>query len=126
MMVRVLKGGTDMWCPECEEIATCKAIPAAHITLDPEDYAQRWFRHDHPDICWFQRGRRCLACGHDFVTAEVSAEFLEELVELRGALSELKQHAEKFQGQSKAAAASLKQLTRSLGVLKALRVYQDA
>lgn len=45
--------------------------------------AQRWTRTDYDDVAWFRRGRNCLTCGHDFLTAEVEEIFIEELVELR-------------------------------------------
>jgi hypothetical protein len=79
-IMKIEKGGTDMWCPNCKEIATCQAIPAAKVTDDKNDYAQRWYKIKHPDVNWFQRGRRCLSCNHKFVTAEADIGFLDELL----------------------------------------------
>lgn len=124
--MRVSKGGTDMFCPACKKITTCKAWPAALITLDPNDYGQRMHYTKHKDINWFQRGRECLSCGHDFVTAEVDIEFLEELVELREALSSIKSNAENYIQESAAASQSLSKLSESLSVLRALKVYKGA
>ncbi len=124
--MRVTKGGTDMFCPSCKQVTTCKAIPAAQVTYDPSDYGQRKYYTKHEDINWFQRGRECLSCDHQFVTAEVDIEFLEELVELRGALSTIKANAEAYIKESSAASQSLSKLSKSLSVLRALKVYKSA
>lgn len=124
--MRVTKGGTDMYCPSCKRVTTCKAVPAAQVTYNPSDYGQRKYYIKHDDIQFFQRGRECLSCGHEFVSAEVDQQFLEELVELRGALSDIKGNAEAFVKQSAAASVSLEKLSDSLGVLRALKVYKSA
>ena len=123
--MRVTKGGTDMFCPSCKKITTCKAIPAAQITWNTKDYGQRWQFAKHNDINWFQRGRECLNCAHEFVTAEVNKNFLDELVELRNALSSIKVNAEEYIKESEAASQSLSKLSDSLGVLRALKVYKS-
>lgn len=122
--MRIAKGGTDMWRPNCESISTCKAIPAAQVTFDAGDYAQRMHYEKHPDINFFQRGRECQSCGYSFVSAEVDLAFLEELVELRNALHSIKSDAESYVKESEAAAMSLGKLTKSLKVLRALKIYQ--
>ncbi|WP_137895044.1 hypothetical protein [Ramlibacter sp. 2FC] len=124
--MRVTKGGTDMYCPSCKEVTTCKAVPAAQVTYNPSDYGQRKYYIKHDDIQFFQRGRECLSCGHEFVSAEVDLQFLEELVELRDALSEIKGNAEAYVKESAAASVSLEKLSESLGVLRALKVYKSA
>lgn len=120
------KGGTDMWCPECKEIQTCKAIPGPEVTWDASDYTQTRYFTEHEDVHWFQRGRRCLECSHEFLTGEADMQFLDELVELRDALADLKKHAEQYTAESKKASKSLEQLSKSLGVLRALRLYKAA
>jgi hypothetical protein len=59
------------------------------------------------------------------LTAEVKEDFLNELVELREALAAIKEHAESYVEESRAAAESLSQLTASLEVLRALRIYKE-
>lgn len=122
--MKYMTGGTDMWCPKCAEIRTCKAIPGAQVTAHASDYAQRFFHPKHPDLNWFQRGRQCLSCGHRFITGEMAREFLYELVELRDALADLKKHAETYASESEKASKSLQELTRSLSVLRALDIYK--
>ena len=124
--MRVPKGGTDMYCPVCEEITTCKAIPAAQVTENSNDYAQRMYFTKHSDIHFFQRGRSCLSCGHEFVSAELNKAFLDELIELRDALSVIKMNAETYVKESNAASNSLTKLSKSLGVLRALKIYERA
>ena len=124
--MRVSKGGTDMHCPACKEVTTCRAVPAAQVTYDPSDYGQRKYYIEHDDIHFFQRGRECLGCGHEFVSAEVDLGFLQELVELRDALSAIKSHAEEYVKESAAASTSLSKLSESLGVLRALKMYKSA
>ena len=118
-------GGTQMWCPQCEEIHTCKAIPAAKVTDDPKDYGQRWHYPKHQDVQFFQRGRVCLSCGHRFVTSECDRQFLSELIELRNALADVRSNAESYISESRGASESLRNLHNSLLVLKALRLYRD-
>jgi len=124
--MRVSKGGTDMHCPSCKKVTTCKAVPAAQVIFDSSDYAQRKYYSKQSDIHFFQRGRECLSCGNEFVSAEVDLGFLEELVELRGALSAIKSNAETYMSESAAASVSLAKLSESLGVLRALKVYKSA
>lgn len=77
-------GGTKIYCPRCNSFAVCKAVSPTKIG---KPKAQRWTRTDYRDIAWFRRGRTCLSCGHDFLTAEVEEAFIEELVELRRRLA---------------------------------------
>lgn len=121
-MSRISQGGTKTWCPRCKEIKICQAIPASSIG---EKSGQRWFRKDHDDIRWFRRARRCLHCEHEFLTAEVDEHFIGELVKLREALADVKASAERYVAESKTAKRALSDLTKSLGVLRALPVYKD-
>ncbi len=124
--MKIEKGGTDMWCPGCKKIATCKAIPAPQVTDDTGDYDQRWYKSDHPDVHRFQRGRKCLSCDHEFVTGEADLGFLDELVELRDSLAEIKQNAQEYVRESKEASKSLAKLSRSLNILRSLRLYKES
>lgn len=119
-------GGTDMWCPQCKEIKTCRAIPGAQVSYNTGDYVQRRYHSTHQDLNWFQRGRECLSCKHKFLTGEMNLRYLFELAELRDSLSEIKTHAEAYAKESTKAAASLKKLTESLKVLRALKIYKEA
>jgi hypothetical protein len=56
----------------------------------------------------------------------VEEDFVDELVELRDALAEIKSNAEAYVKQSKAAGKSLAKLTSALEVLRALKVYKKA
>ena len=115
-------GGTKMWCPACEQVRVCRAIPAAKITGRTSDYRQRKVFTKHDDVHYFKRGRECLKCNHQFVTGEVDLTFLEELTELRDVLSDLRKNAELYSKQSTRAQKTLSKLSKSLGALKALRV----
>lgn len=116
-------GGTQMWCPNCLNIMVCKAINPSHLAGAS---GQRWARTDHTDVNWFRRGRMCLICYHEFMTAELDEQFVDELVQLRDALGTIKLHAEAYAKQSENAQDSLRNLTESLQVLRALSVYQNA
>ena len=119
--MRDKEGGTKMWCPSCEDITECKAIPPGTVGLAS---AQRWGRTDHTDIQWFRRVRQCLNCDGVFITAEMNEAFLDELVELRSALGKIKLNAEQYVRESAAASKSLARLSESLKVLRALNLYQ--
>jgi hypothetical protein len=112
-----------MHCPRCQEITVCRGLAPSEFG---EPSGQRWYNPEHQDIQWFRRGRECLKCGERFLTAEVAEWFLDELVELRSALGEIKLHAEEYAQQSKAASGSLAKLSKSLQVLQALRIYEEA
>ena len=114
--------GTKMHCPYCGDIQECKAVPASSIGLES---AQRWGRTDHTDIQWFRRVRKCLECENVFITAELDQDFLDELVELRSALGDIKLNAEKYLKESIAASLTLQKLAASLSLLKALSIYQN-
>lgn len=51
-------------------------------------------------------------------------DFLSELTELREALGRIKQNAEKYIEQATTASESLTELTESLDVLRALKIYK--
>jgi hypothetical protein len=119
--MRKSQGGTQMWCPKCKAIKVCAGLNPWVIS---GEVGQRWQRADHSDVQWFRRGRLCQECGHEFLTAELSEEFVSELVQLRNALRNLKRHAEAYLKESGAAAKSLESLSSSLSVLRALNVYR--
>lgn len=121
--IELEKGGTKMYCPKCATITTCAAIGPQSLTGKA---SQRWQRKDHKDIQWFRRARECQSCSIRFLTAELNENFLGELVELRNALSAIKKNAELYIAQSSSAGESLQKLTRSLDLLRALKVYRDA
>lgn len=73
-----------------------------------------------------RRGRVCQDCYHEFLTAEVDERFIDELVELRDALAEIKANAEAYVTESAAASRSLSKLSASLGVLRAVKIYKKA
>lgn len=123
--MRVAKGGTDVWCPECREFTTCQGVSPAEVTGDPDDRGQRKYFIGHPDIAFFQRGRRCLSCDNEFVTTEVEIDFLLELMQLRSALGDIKKNTERYTKEASAAGDSLALLTKSLGVLQTLRLYKE-
>lgn len=117
------QGGTQMFCPECRKIRVCRAVPTTELG---HRAGQRWYRVGHDDLQWFRRGRECLVCGHQFLTSEVQEAFLDELVELRDALGDLKRNAERYIEASVEAEASLRDLTESLQVLRALDIYRES
>jgi len=121
--MRVYQGGTKMWCPHCNEVTVCAGINPSALAGHS---GQLWYRQEHKDIQWFRRGRKCQRCGKSFLTAEVQEAFLNELVELRDALKDLKANAEAYYEQSKKAEAILRKLTEALGVLQSLKLYKKA
>jgi transcriptional regulator NrdR family protein len=115
-------GGTKMYCPACDTIQVCRAIPTTSLG---EASGQRWFSPEHDDLNWFRRGRECLECGETFITAEIRENFLDELMELRKALGKIKLNAEQYMKESAAASESLAKLSESLEVLRALNLYKQ-
>jgi hypothetical protein len=120
-MSKTKKGGTDMYCPSCRKIKVCASPSLSSIG---HSSGQRWHHTEHSDLHWFRRARICLTCDEQFVTAEFSEKYLYELVELRNALSEVKQKAEQFVTKSKSATKSLDALSKSLDTLRALKIYR--
>jgi hypothetical protein len=119
--MRQFQGGTQKWCPNCEGVQVCTAVSPTQLG---EESAQRWYRSDHDDIRWFRRGQVCQQCGHKWLSAEVPEDFVNELVELRDALNDIKVNAEAYVAESKKAASRLDKLTDSLQVLRALKIYK--
>lgn len=116
-------GGTKMYCSKCRVVQVCSAVPLSQML---KKAGQRWYKKDHPDIQWFRRGRRCHTCDHHFITAEVDEKFIDELVELRDALSEIKKHSEQYIKESKQTASTLEKLSSALSTLQALKLYQES
>lgn len=116
-------GGTKMHCPGCDKTTVCAAVP---LTQLGEKSGQRWHRTDHRDIQWFRRGRECQSCGCQFITSEIDEEFIDELVELRDALGAIKKNAEKYSKEAAQASATLDELSKSLKILKALKIYKKS
>ena len=122
-MKRELKDGTEMYCSACESLTICKAISPKEA--DPNlASGRRYYMPEHEDVQWFRRGRICKTCGNKFVSGEIRESFIDELIELREALGEIKQNAEQYVLESESAAQSLQRLSDSLAVLRALKVYQ--
>ncbi|WP_418647672.1 hypothetical protein ACNQFN_00405 [Thauera butanivorans] len=120
-MGRVAQGGTKKWCPTCQSINVCAAVNPSSLGEESE---QRWYQKDHTDIQWFRRALVCLECGSSWLTAELPESFLDELVELRDALREIKENAEIYVNESDKASETLKKLSASLSVLRALNAYK--
>lgn len=120
-MSRNGQGGTQKWCPTCESIQVCTAVNPSQLGARS---GQRWYKTEHSDINWFRRGLVCQKCDSQWLTAEIEEKFLDELMELRDALKEIKQHAEAYAKESAKAGKSLVKLSESLSVLQALKVYK--
>ena len=120
--MRTTQGGTQKWCPSCSDVQVCTAKNPSQLGFASE---QRWYRSDHVDIQWFRRGLVCASCGHKWLSAELPEDFLDELVELRNALRDIKANAEAYMDEAERASAGLEKLTKSLSVLRALRIYQE-
>jgi len=120
-MSRIIQGGTKKYCPNCKAIRVCAAVNPSQLGYKS---GQRLYKTQHRDIKWFRRGLVCQDCQNQWLTAEVDESFLAELVELRDALGEIKSNAESYIKQSKQAAQQLTKLSKSLGVLQALKIYR--
>ncbi len=119
--MRTSQGGTQKWCPNCEDVKVCAAVNPSQLG---EKSGQRWYKEDHSDIQWFRRGLVCQTCGHEWLSAEVPEDFIDELVELRDALRDIKTNAETYAKESDKASKSLAKLSEALSVLRALKVYK--
>jgi hypothetical protein len=119
--MRNTQGGTQKWCPQCEQVRVCTAVNPSSLG---ERSGQRWYKRDHKDIQWFRRGLVRQSCRHEWLSAELPEAYVDELVELRAALLEIKTNAEAYSKESENAAKSLAKLSRSLSDLKALIIYK--
>lgn len=119
--MRVKKNGTSIHCPYCKKVTVCKAVPPSSLG---EQSGQRWYKKNHQDVQWFRRGRTCLTCDKSFLTSELDEDFIDELCKLRDALGVIKANAELYISESDKASETLRTLSRSLEVLRALDVYK--
>jgi len=85
-----------------------------------ETGGRRFYKTQAADVHFFRRFRECTNCEEHFETSEVEARFLDELVALREALSDIKANAAAYEADAKKAAEKLRKLGKSLAVLKAL------
>lgn len=111
-------GGTQKWCPKCEEWRVVKAVSTSSIG---EGSGQHRYMQTHQDIKFFRRGQECQTCWHEWVSVEVPRDFIYELIKLRNALSGIKKNAEVYSRESEIAAESLSRLSKSLSDLTALK-----
>jgi DNA replicative helicase MCM subunit Mcm2 (Cdc46/Mcm family) len=107
-----------MWCPHCKDIQPCYSVTPSQVG---ETGGRRFYKTQADDVNFYRRFRECTHCGQSFETSEVEARFLDELVELREALADIKANAAAYEADAKKAAETLKKLGKSLGVLKALK-----
>ena len=108
----------NLWCPHCEEIHPCYSVNPSQVG---QTGGRRFYKIKAKDVNFFRRFRECTNCEQYFETSEVEARFLDELVNLREALSDIKANAAAYETDAKKAAAKLTQLSKSLAVLKALK-----
>jgi hypothetical protein len=107
-----------MWCPHCKGIHPCYSRNPSEVG---ESGGHRFEMIDADDVQYFRRFRECQNCFNVFETSEVNSHFLDELVELRHALSEIRNNAVAYEADAKAAARGLKKLSKSLSKLRALK-----
>ena len=107
-----------LWCPHCEEIHPCYSVNPSDVG---ESGGRTFYRTDADDVNFFRRFRSCTHCEEHFETSEVEAKFLDELVELRQALADIKANAAAYEADATKAAEGLKKLSKSLAVLRALK-----
>jgi hypothetical protein len=113
-----------MFCKKCNKVTVCKAVDPKQVQASVST-GRRFYRTSHEDLHYFRRGRICLTCNSAFLTAELRESFLTELTELREALGQIKVNAEAYVTQAEAASESLNQLSASLEVLRALKIYKS-
>ena len=112
------RSAAKLWCPHYEEINPCYSVTPSQVG---EASGRRFYKTQAEDVNFFRRFRECTNCAEHFETSEVEARFLDELVELRRALSDIKANAAAYEADAKQAEEKLKKLSSSLAVLKALK-----
>jgi transcriptional regulator NrdR family protein len=115
-------GGTKMYCPKCKVVTTCRAITVANVLNSNTGNQQRLYQADSDGnrISFFRRGRECLGCYQEFLTAELDEDFLDELIKLRDSLKSIKENAHLFSSKIDGAQDALKKLRDGLAELEAL------
>jgi hypothetical protein len=74
---------TEMYCPNCGTERVCCSPSGLLNELTGQPAQRQKEEHDTGDLYYFQRGRECLECKHQFVTAEVEKETLRQIPYLR-------------------------------------------
>jgi len=91
------QGGTRKWCPSCKVVRVIKSLAPSSLCAEPN---QRLYRPEYEDIHYFRRGQQCRTCYHCWVSAEVPEGFINELIELRNELRDIKETAEAHSNES--------------------------
>lgn len=91
-MAKVTNGGTKFWCYKCNADTLCAAIPLERESSS-ERAQQKMIEAGGAQIHYFERDRRCSACGEVFATAEVDKDVLYELVRLHDRLKRVRDQA---------------------------------
>lgn len=103
-----------LWCKFCGDFTPCRSVSLSEFGYSSE---RRFYDADKDDINWFRRMRECDECSHEFLTAEVDEYVLCELVALRDAVREFKEHAYDCEKDAKAIS---KKIIRMHDAIKAL------
>jgi len=115
------QGGTQKWCPQCEEIQVVKSLPPSSLGAISN---QQVYKTKYEDIHYFRRGQECQTCGHTWLSAEVHEDFISELVELRDLRHDIVKNYEAYSKLSENAAQSLASLSKSLSDLRAFNIFK--
>jgi transcriptional regulator NrdR family protein len=81
-------GGTQLWCPKCDAIQTCKVLWYDNTSKG------NFIDTDFPDLHYRERPRECNKCGEHFNTFEINSDAIDELKELRKLVEGIKQSVE--------------------------------
>jgi len=82
-------GGTQIWCYKCDALTKCKVL------FYNNDSKGNFSSTDFKDLHWRARPRECNRCGAQFTTYEINDDAVEELMELRKLVIEMKSSIEK-------------------------------
>lgn len=114
-------GGTEMYCPRCEAWMVCAAIAPVQVKAG---WATRLrsqqvvYSAPFPEVKFFRRGRQCLTCGNEWLTAEVDEETLAALLHTVVQLARLTRTVSASRGAFEEASRALEGLSQALGEVR--------
>lgn len=95
-------GGTEIYCPFCRSFKVCSgSVKLSEFSVENSYFGnytdeQRLTHSKCKDLSFFARGRLCLTCNRKFITVEIHENVLQELIDLRNKMVNIREKANNF------------------------------
>ena len=93
----------QLYCPNCKRYQIVRVSNSYDSKAWTGDHNHKLYFKENPDITWHRRVRQCSVCDQQFSTAEIEERYLDELVQLRKSVVQLRSRLERYENASNSA-----------------------